>query len=124
MCPPQDTSAAAAELGITTSNFPPKPAAAAPAADGGGGGGYGGGASAADAAAAAASAAAPSGPQPKSGTLLTAVENTDKVHNLVVCTLCSCYPISVLGMSPPWYRSRWGGGEGCPSQHHVALVSL
>lgn len=36
---------------------------------------------------------------------LKAVENTDDVHNLVVCTLCSCYPFSVLGMSPSWYRS-------------------
>ncbi len=36
---------------------------------------------------------------------LKAVENTETVHNLVVCTLCSCYPFSVLGMSPIWYRS-------------------
>ena len=36
---------------------------------------------------------------------LKAVENTDTTHNLVVCTLCSCYPFSVLGMSPIWYRS-------------------
>ena len=36
---------------------------------------------------------------------LKAVENTDHVHNLVVCTLCSCYPFSLLGMSPPWYKS-------------------
>jgi len=28
------------------------------------------------------------------------------VHNLVVCTLCSCYPLSILGLSPPWYKSR------------------
>jgi nitrile hydratase len=34
-----------------------------------------------------------------------AVENTDEIHNLVVCTLCSCYPFSLLGMSPIWYRS-------------------
>ena len=34
-----------------------------------------------------------------------AVENTPDVHNLVVCTLCSCYPFSLLGMSPIWYRS-------------------
>ena len=37
---------------------------------------------------------------------LVAVENTDKVHNLVVCTLCSCYPFSLLGMSPGWYKSQ------------------
>ena len=36
---------------------------------------------------------------------LNAVENTDDTHNLVVCTLCSCYPFAVLGMSPLWYRS-------------------
>ena len=37
---------------------------------------------------------------------LKAVENTADVHNLVVCTLCSCYPFAVLGMSPAWYRSN------------------
>ena len=41
-----------------------------------------------------------------SGTIFTAVENTAGVHNLVVCTLCSCYPLAVLGMSPAWYKSR------------------
>ena len=35
---------------------------------------------------------------------LRVVENTDRVHNLVVCTLCSCYPHAVLGMSPAWYK--------------------
>jgi nitrile hydratase subunit alpha len=34
------------------------------------------------------------------------VENTDEVHNVVVCTLCSCYPIALLGPSPSWYRSE------------------
>ena len=34
-----------------------------------------------------------------------AVQNTPDTHNLVVCTLCSCYPFSLLGMSPIWYRS-------------------
>ena len=33
------------------------------------------------------------------------VENTPSVHNLVVCTLCSCYPSSVLGLPPVWYKS-------------------
>ena len=37
---------------------------------------------------------------------LKAVENTDTVHNLVVCTLCSCYPFALLGMSPGWYKSN------------------
>lgn len=36
---------------------------------------------------------------------LIAVENTPQVHNLVVCTLCSCYPWSVLGLPPAWYKS-------------------
>ncbi len=36
---------------------------------------------------------------------LKAVENTKETHNLVVCTLCSCYPFSILGMSPAWYKS-------------------
>ena len=36
---------------------------------------------------------------------LVAVENTARVHNLVVCTLCSCYPWPVLGLPPVWYKS-------------------
>jgi nitrile hydratase len=36
---------------------------------------------------------------------LVAVENTPVVHNLVVCTLCSCYPWPVLGLPPSWYKS-------------------
>jgi nitrile hydratase subunit alpha len=36
---------------------------------------------------------------------LRAVENTDRVHNVIVCTLCSCYPVSLLGPSPTWYKS-------------------
>jgi nitrile hydratase len=36
---------------------------------------------------------------------LVAVENTDRIHNLVVCTLCSCYPVPLLGPSPRWYKS-------------------
>jgi nitrile hydratase len=36
---------------------------------------------------------------------LIAVENTPKTHHLVVCTLCSCYPSSVLGLPPVWYKS-------------------
>ena len=37
---------------------------------------------------------------------LKAVFNTDTVHNLVVCTLCSCYPLALIGMSPGWYKSN------------------
>lgn len=39
------------------------------------------------------------------GLELRAVFNAPKTHNLVVCTLCSCYPLRVLGMSPSWYKS-------------------
>jgi nitrile hydratase subunit alpha len=39
------------------------------------------------------------------GELLVAVENTPRVHNVVVCTLCSCYPWDVLGLPPTWYKS-------------------
>ncbi|MEO9865355.1 MAG: nitrile hydratase subunit alpha [Yoonia sp.] len=37
---------------------------------------------------------------------LIAVENTADVHNIVVCTLCSCYPRNLLGLPPDWYKSR------------------
>ncbi len=40
------------------------------------------------------------------GEKMVAVENTDDVHNLVVCTLCSCYPWPVLGLPPSWYKSH------------------
>jgi nitrile hydratase subunit alpha len=39
------------------------------------------------------------------GEHMVAVENTPKVHNVVVCTLCSCYPWPVLGLPPAWYKS-------------------
>eukprot|EP00884_Botryococcus_braunii_P017655 jgi/Botrbrau1/4573/Bobra.60_2s0059.1 len=70
-----DANKAAAELSISTSNWAPKRTEGEEASE---------------------------GPPTIAGTLLRVVENTDKVHNLIVCTLCSCYPISVLGMSPPW----------------------
>jgi len=37
---------------------------------------------------------------------LNVVANTDTAHNVVVCTLCSCYPIALLGPSPTWYKSE------------------
>ena len=37
---------------------------------------------------------------------LVVVESTPEVHNLVVCTLCSCYPRALLGLPPDWYKSR------------------
>ena len=41
-----------------------------------------------------------------SPTEFTVVENTATVHNVIVCTLCSCYPRALLGMSPAWYKSK------------------
>ncbi|WP_370401046.1 nitrile hydratase subunit alpha [Sulfitobacter sp. JB4-11] len=41
----------------------------------------------------------------RQGEHMVAVENTDAVHNMVVCTLCSCYPWSLLGIPPGWYKS-------------------
>jgi nitrile hydratase len=41
----------------------------------------------------------------RQGEHMVAVENTDSVHHLVVCTLCSCYPWPVLGLPPTWYKS-------------------
>ena len=41
----------------------------------------------------------------RQGEHMVAVENTPEEHNLVVCTLCSCYPWSVLGLPPVWYKS-------------------
>jgi nitrile hydratase subunit alpha len=39
------------------------------------------------------------------GDTITVVENTAQIHNLVVCTLCSCYPWAILGLPPVWYKS-------------------
>ena len=41
----------------------------------------------------------------RQGEHMQAVFNTDETHNLVVCTLCSCYPWSVLGLPPVWYKA-------------------
>jgi nitrile hydratase len=41
----------------------------------------------------------------RQGEHMMAVFNTDQTHNMVVCTLCSCYPWSVLGLPPVWYKS-------------------
>src|SRR5262249_13597677 len=51
------------------------------------------------------SAIAELGFQGRGGEEMRAVENTADVHNLVVCTLCSCYPWPVLGLPPVWYKS-------------------
>jgi nitrile hydratase len=42
----------------------------------------------------------------RQGEHMVALENTDRVHNMVVCTLCSCYPWPVLGLPPVWYKSE------------------
>src|SRR5262249_55664742 len=41
----------------------------------------------------------------RQGEDMVVLENTPKVHNVVVCTLCSCYPWPVLGLPPAWYKS-------------------
>ncbi|MGX1497904.1 nitrile hydratase [Labrenzia sp. MBR-25] len=41
----------------------------------------------------------------RQGEHMVAVENSDDIHNMVVCTLCSCYPWTVLGLPPVWYKS-------------------
>ena len=41
----------------------------------------------------------------RQGENMVALENTSTVHNMVVCTLCSCYPVTVLGLPPVWYKS-------------------
>jgi nitrile hydratase subunit alpha len=41
----------------------------------------------------------------RQGEHMVVVENTPKLHNLIVCTLCSCYPWTVLGLPPVWYKS-------------------
>lgn len=41
----------------------------------------------------------------RQGEHITAVENTPETHNMVVCTLCSCYPWPLLGIPPGWYKS-------------------
>ncbi len=53
----------------------------------------------------ASKAAGPFGHTGKVGDHLVAVENTSDRHNIVVCTLCSCYPWDVLGLPPMWYKS-------------------
>ena len=41
----------------------------------------------------------------RQGEHMTVLENTPDIHNMVVCTLCSCYPLPVLGLPPVWYKS-------------------
>lgn len=53
----------------------------------------------------ASEAAASMGFGGRQGEHLVAVENTESTHNLVVCTLCSCYPWPLLGIPPGWYKS-------------------
>lgn len=43
---------------------------------------------------------------PMGDTVLVVVENTPEVHNMIVCTLCSCYPRTILGLPPDWYKSK------------------
>jgi nitrile hydratase len=43
---------------------------------------------------------------PMADTELVVVENTPETHNMIVCTLCSCYPRTILGLPPDWYKSK------------------
>jgi nitrile hydratase len=52
----------------------------------------------------ATSASAELGYKGAQGEVIVALENTDRVHHLVVCTLCSCYPWPLLGLPPSWYK--------------------
>ena len=58
-----------------------------------------------DAGAAAASLGMPVGPAGHGDVDLHVVENTDEMHNVIVCTLCSCYPLRLLGTPPSWYKT-------------------
>ena len=58
-----------------------------------------------DGGAAAASLGMPVGPAGHGDVDLRVVENTDDVHNVIVCTLCSCYPLRLLGTPPSWYKT-------------------
>lgn len=59
----------------------------------------------ADGGAAAASMGMPVGPAGHGEVDLRVVENTDEMHNVIVCTLCSCYPLRLLGTPPTWYKA-------------------
>jgi nitrile hydratase len=50
-------------------------------------------------------AVASAGFQGSQGARIVVLENTESVHNMVVCTLCSCYPWPILGLPPTWYKS-------------------
>jgi nitrile hydratase subunit alpha len=50
---------------------------------------------------------------------LKAVFNTPTIHNLVVCTLCSCYPLRLIGMSPAWYKSTEYRARAARDPHGV-----
>jgi nitrile hydratase subunit alpha len=43
---------------------------------------------------------------------MVVVENTPAIHNVIVCTLCSCYPWPVLGLPPAWYKDPLPGPDG------------
>ena len=51
---------------------------------------------------------------------MVVVENTSDVHNVVVCTLCSCYPWPTLGLPPVWYNDRCHEGKCGPIKRRAA----
>jgi hypothetical protein len=63
---------------------------------------------------------------PSDFTYLIVCENTPKLHNVIVCTLCSCYPRPLLGMSPAWYMvlpMRPKGTEGWREEKLAGIVT-
>jgi len=50
---------------------------------------------------------------------LVVVENTEDIHNVVVCTLCSCYPRNLLGLPPDWYKTRAYRARTVKEPHRV-----
>ncbi len=67
----------------------------------------------------ASAAVAELGYEGRQGEHLQVVENTPELHNLVVCTLCSCYPWTVLGLPPVWYKSAPYRARAVSEPHSV-----
>ena len=59
----------------------------------------------------------------RQGEHMRVVENTEQVHNMVVCTLCSCYPWPVLGLPPTWYKASSYRARAV-REPHVALAEF
>ena len=58
------------------------------------------------------------------GTILKVVEDTPTEWHVFVCTLCSCYPLTILGLPPHWYKVRRQGDERLDQQHSSAYSAV